>query len=61
MSQKSDHWMVKLPGEVYANDLRFTQPVGIEEAKQAMRDRLKVKRLPRGTEFWAYTQRVYST
>ena len=49
---KSEHWYFKIPGEVYAIDIRFKAPVSIVRAKEKIREYLKVKRLPRGIEIW---------
>jgi len=50
---KSKAWYVYLPGGTYAlGPVRFDRPVGEREARQWVRDWLKVKRLPNGTELW---------
>jgi|GEM_PF-5230756 len=54
--RKSTHWCVKLPGEVYANDIRFEKPEDERAAREYMRQYLLgVKRLPNGTQFWPCT------
>ena len=49
---KRKKWVFKLPSEVYASDFIFKKPVTLRHAKQYVRDWLRVKRLPRGTEYW---------
>lgn len=50
--RKSTQWWVKIPGEVYANDIRFKEPVDERAAREYMRQWLQVKRLPKGIQFW---------
>jgi len=45
-------WWVHYPGEVYANDMDFYEPVTRKTATNRARDWLGVKRLPNGTEIW---------
>ncbi|MBN2488760.1 MAG: hypothetical protein JXA98_07005 [Methanosarcinaceae archaeon] len=49
---KSTHWMVHLPGEVYANDLWFFCPLNETEVRAYLRDWHDVKRLWNGTEVY---------
>jgi hypothetical protein len=49
---RARRWFVKLPGETYACDVRFYEPVPEEEARQYVRNQLGVKRLPNSTRVW---------
>ena len=53
MVKKRYKWWVHYPGEVYANDMDWYEPVDEETARKRARRWLGVKRLPRGTEIWA--------
>lgn len=50
--RKSRKWWVHFPNQVYANDIEFEHPVDVEEAKEWIRNWIKVKRLPRYTQVW---------
>ena len=50
--RRSTHWMVRLPGEVYANDLWFERPLNEPEVREYLRDYFHVNRLSRGVEVW---------
>ena len=52
MAQRSTHWMVKLPGEVYANDLEFKKPLNEPEVREYLREYYNVKKMFKGTEVW---------
>lgn len=52
MTERSTHWMVHYPGEVYANDIRFETPMNEQGVRANEREILEVKRLPNGIEFW---------
>jgi hypothetical protein len=49
MSVKSCHWKVFYPGDFYAWDLEYTEPVDEKYVKADVREREGVKRLPAGT------------
>lgn len=48
--RKSYKWF-RFPGNFYAGNFPDAQPT-IQAARQWLRDYLKVKRLPNGTEIW---------
>ena len=50
--KKSCKWWVHYPGEVYANDMDWCEPVTRKESTDRARNWLGVKRLPHGTEIW---------
>lgn len=52
MTERSDHWMVHYPGEVYANDIRLDDCLNEQEVRANEREVIGVKRLPDGIEFW---------
>jgi hypothetical protein len=43
-------WMFKIPGDAYAGEAPGAETE--EEAREFLRQWLKVKRVPRGTQFW---------
>ena len=51
-TERSTHWKVHYPGEVYATDIRLDPPKSEREVRANERDILEVKRLPYGMEFW---------
>lgn len=51
-SRRSTHWMVKIPGEVYANDLRFERALNEREVREYLRKYYNVDRLWNGLEVW---------
>lgn len=46
---KSSHWKLFYPGEFYAGDLAYNEPVNEREVRADVRERYGVKRLPQGT------------
>lgn len=44
-------YFYRLPGMVYASEIYAKS---IKEVKDALRNELRVKRLPKGTEIWAH-------
>ena len=52
LRKKSKKWWFHFPGQVYANDFVFDEPVNVLDAKAYVRRWLGVKRLSVGTECW---------
>ena len=52
MTERSTHWNVHYPGEVYSNDIRLEIPMTEQEVRANEREVIGVKRLPDGIEFW---------
>lgn len=52
MSNKSTHWHVHYPGEVYAGDLQFYTPQNEQQVRHYLRDVEEIERLPDGLELW---------
>lgn len=48
-AKKSYKWKCFYPGEFYAFDLEYTEPVDEQYAREDLRERYGVKRLPAGT------------
>jgi len=55
MTNKHHKWYYHSPGMSYAGTLEFNTPVTKNDAKEEIRIRWDVKRLPSGTEVWPYT------
>jgi len=51
-NQRSSHWKVHYPSEVYAGDLRFYIPQNEQQVRQYLRDVEEIPRLPNGLEIW---------
>jgi len=51
--KKRCKWWVKYPGQFYANDMDWHNPVTEATARKRARNWLGKKRLPPGTEIWA--------
>jgi len=46
---KSTHWKLFYPGEFYAGDLSYCEPLNEKEVRADIRERYGVNRLPAGT------------
>ena len=52
MKNKSSLWRFRYPGMDCAVDMRFAWAASEKEARAALTKKLKVRKLPQGTELW---------
>jgi hypothetical protein len=52
MKTKSSLWRFRYPGMDCAVDMRFAWDASEREAKAAIMKKLKIRKLPPGTELW---------